>query len=154
MSTHNPPTLIPIPTVRLTAAVCGATIVFAGLGALACWLAGVQPASTGPMGLLCAIAGSMAGMAPWLMKREVAPLTAAMQQVFAASVRMLVGLGAALALALATNADRPWLFGVFLAGALAALIAEMMVVTPLLRGASIKDAEPTGALTPTTEVAG
>lgn len=154
MSTHNPPMLIPIPSVKLTAAVCGATIVFAGLATLASLLAGVEPVLSGPMGLLCALAGSMAGMAPWLYKRTVAPLTAAMQQVFAASVRMLVGLSAALALALATDANRPWLFGVFLAGTLAALVAEMMVVTPILRGAARDNDDPRGVQTPTTEAVG
>ena len=135
MTDHDSNSLhLPWPT--LAAAVIGATAIVGGLAATACWMADVQPATSGAFGLVTALAGAFVGITPWVLKPNTNPVTAALQQVAAASIRMLVGLSGALALALATDASRPWLFGVFLVATLAGLIAELVVLTPILRAAN------------------
>lgn len=130
------PNLIRVPSVTIAIAIVGATVVFGGLGATASWLAEISPATSGVMGMIAALAGSAAGTLPWLLRHEVPAFTAAATQLFSAGLRMMVGLAAAIGLVLATDANRPWLLGVFLVATIAGLAAELLVLTPVLKNAS------------------
>ncbi|MFT5422649.1 MAG: hypothetical protein ACI89L_000414 [Phycisphaerales bacterium] len=148
------PNLIRVPSITLAIAIVGATAVFGGLGATAAWLAGITPTTSGAMGLIAALAGSCAGVLPWLLRHELTAFNAAATQLISASTRMLIGLAAALGLLLVTDADRPWMLGVFLVATLAGLAAELLVLTPTLRAANHLNPNAPSTATPTPETAG
>ena len=152
---HSPsPSLIRVPSIALAVSIVAVTAVFGGLGATAAWLAGITPATSGAMGLIAALAGASAGVLPWLLRHEVTAFNAAATQLISASTRMLVGLAVALGLLLATDADRPWMLGVFLVATLAGLAAELLVLTPTLRAANHSTPNDHSTATHSPETAG
>jgi len=152
---HSPtPNLIRVPSITLAVSIVAATAVFGGLGATAAWLAGTSPAASGAMGLIAALAGASAGVLPWLLRHELTAFNAAATQLISASTRMLIGLAVALGLLLATDADRPWMLGVFLVATLAGLAAELLVLTPTLRAANHSNPNDHSTATHSPETAG
>ena len=117
---------------RMVLWVLGA-VVLPGSAALAlAALAGDLPSAAA--GLVASLLGAALGLLPVILGWSKPPFALALAQIMGSSVRMVVGVGLAVVAVLLGNLDPLWTLGVVLAAMLAALVAELVVIFPVLGG--------------------
>ncbi|GJM19896.1 MAG: hypothetical protein DHS20C14_21090 [Phycisphaeraceae bacterium] len=120
------------PVGRLVGAVLGSIAVCTLFGAAAAW--GMDAANIGAAvgGGVAALVGGMIGLLPTAVVGATRPFALAMAQIVGSSTRLVVGAGAAVAVVLVGDFNPVWTLGVLLVCMLVALLAELVIIMPVV----------------------
>lgn len=132
-SSADQPVIEP-PVARVAIAVVGATVCTGLLASLICFLTGSVTLVGGMAATGVVVVGSLVGLVPMIAMGPRPVFSIASAVLFGSFLRMALALALGIAAYLGTTIDGKGFWFVFLAAAFAAMIGEVLAVTPVLRG--------------------